>query len=254
MILGRPLLPSTLPAWLVVFVLAMGPAEPTLAGPPYQSDDPEPTPEGRFEIYSFTSGSATRTDFGGQGGIDFNYGGAPDLQLTATLPLGFAHAAGSATKTGLANIALAAKCRFLHQDDVGVDIAVFPRVFLPSGSSTVGDNHPSLLLPIWLGRDWGDGWSAFGGGGCVLNSVRARNFCLAGGVVTRQVTEKLQLGVEFFHQTADSNGTPASSSLGIGGTYDLDDRYHLLGYVSHGIENASQTGMYGWYAAILFTF
>jgi hypothetical protein len=33
---------------------------------------------------------------------------------------------------------------------IRLDVSVFPRVFLPSGSGTIGDNHASLLLPIWV--------------------------------------------------------------------------------------------------------
>ena len=59
-------------------------ARPALAGPPYVSDDPEPTDYKHFEIYTFSNGTATRGDIAGASGIDFNYGAAPDLQLTVT--------------------------------------------------------------------------------------------------------------------------------------------------------------------------
>ena len=60
-----------------------------VAGPPYISDDPEPTDYQHFDIYTFNLGTATRNGTVGQTGIDVNYGAAPDLQLTATLPEGF---------------------------------------------------------------------------------------------------------------------------------------------------------------------
>src|ERR1700724_682727 len=204
-------------------------ARPALVGPPYVSDDPEPTDYKHFEIYSFSSGTATRGDIGGASGIDFNYGAAPDLQLTATLPIGFDRPAAANASFGLSNVELAAKYRFLHQDSFGLDVSVFPRVFLPSGSGVVGNHFASLLLPIWVQKDWGNGWSAFGGGGCVISSGNAQNFCETGGVVTYQLLPKLQVGAEVFHQTADTAGTPASTSLGLGIRYDLHDTYHLLG-------------------------
>jgi hypothetical protein len=63
--------------------------EPAFAGPPYVSDDPQPAEYKHFGIYTFTSGTTTRDGIAGQSGIDFNYGAAPDLQLTATVPAGF---------------------------------------------------------------------------------------------------------------------------------------------------------------------
>lgn len=229
-------------------------AGPAAAGPPYVSDDPEPTDTGHFEIYLFNNGTNTRSGTSGETGIDFNYGAARDLQLTATLPAGYDDGLSGGTQVAPGNVEVAAKYRFLHQDTFGLDVSIFPRVFLPSGSATIGDNHVSLLLPVWVQKDFGKQWSAFGGGGCTFNEVRAANFCQAGAVVTYQVLPRLQVGGELFHQTADSRGTPASTSVGIGWRYDVTDNYHLLGYVRRGIENADETDRYSWYASVLFTF
>src|SRR6202050_3399332 len=125
--------------------LLLGMITPATAGPPYLSDDPEPTDYKHFEIYTFNNGTAARDGTGGEAGIDFNYGAAPTLQLTAVLPMGFDRPAGGGTEIGLSNIELAAKYRFLRQDSFGWDVSVFPRVFLPSGSAAVGDSNPSLL-------------------------------------------------------------------------------------------------------------
>jgi hypothetical protein len=71
----------------VCCVLVLATAASAIAGPPYLTDDPEPTDYGHFEIYTFNSGMVSRGDTSGETGIDFNYGGAPNLQLTATIPL-----------------------------------------------------------------------------------------------------------------------------------------------------------------------
>ena len=227
---------------------------PAMAGPPYMTDDPEPTDYQHFEIYTFNSGMVARGDTSGQTGIDFNYGGAPGLQLTATIPVDFDAPSGGPVVGGPGNVELAAKYRFLTQQNFGLDVAVFPRVFLPSASSNVGDQHASFLLPVWIEKDW-DKWSAFGGGGCEYNrSWNSQNFCLAGAVLTRQVTDKLQLGFEVFHQTPNVPGGLSTTSLGIGARYDLSDNFHLLGYVGRGIQNADATDRFNWYTSVLFTF
>jgi hypothetical protein len=152
-------------------VLAWLPAQPAVAGPPYVSDDPEPTNYSHFEIYTFNNGTAARDGTTGESGIDFNYGAAPDLQLTVTSPAGFNRAPGGGTNIGWSNIELAAKYRFLHQNTFDLDVSVFPWVF-SSGSNAIGDNHASLLLPVWAQKNWSGGWSAFGGGGCVFSEIR----------------------------------------------------------------------------------
>ena len=70
-------------SWRAVAIVLLGLAQPALAGPPYLSDDPEPTDYKHYEIYTFSNGTATRDGRSGEAGIDFNYGAAPNLQLTA---------------------------------------------------------------------------------------------------------------------------------------------------------------------------
>ena len=120
-------------------------------------------------VYLGTNGMAAGNDTSGEAGIDFNYGAAPNLQLTATVPVEYDFAAFGPAAFGPGNVELAAKYRFLHQDTFGLDVSVFPRVFLPSGSNAIGDNHMSLLLPLWVQKDFAEGWSAFGCGGCTLS-------------------------------------------------------------------------------------
>lgn len=225
-----------------------------VAGPPYMTDDPEPTDYQHFEIYAFTEGVSTQSDTSGQSGIDFNYGAAPNLQLTATLPADYDFPAGAPAEAGFGNVELAVKYRFLTQQTFGLDVAVFPRVILPSAAANVGEPHASFLLPVWVEKDSGP-WSAFGGGGCEINrGGNSQNFCQAGVAVTNQIKTDLQVGLEIFHQTADTVGGQDTTSVGAGARYDLNDHLHLLGYVGRGIENADETDRFNWYTSILFTF
>ena len=239
---------------LTGLAVALAPLPAALAGPPYISDDPVPTDYGHYEIYLYANGTDTGSGMSGASGIDFNYGATPDLQLTAVVPIAYDRPTAGSSATGLGNVELAAKYRFAHQANVGWDVAVFPRVFLPSGSDAVGEDHASFLLPLWLGRDW-DEWSTFGGGGCVINrGGDSQDFCLVGWALLRQVHANLQLGAELVHETADTKGGHASTSIGGGLRYDLSEHYHLLAYAGPGLQNAAETGRYSWYASILFTF
>lgn len=239
---------------LVIIALAIFTTAPAFAGPPYVTDDPEPTETGHFEIYAFAAGTQTQDGNSGAGGIDFNYGAAPDVQLTVTAPIAFDDPHKARTRSGFGNLELAVKYRFLHQADVGWDVAVFPRLFLQSGSRNVGEHHASLLVPIWLGRDWGN-WSTFGGGGCAFNNSGAsKNYCQAGWALTRQITPHLNLGAEIYYQTADSKGSTASTALGFGMEYDFNENYHVLASIGPGIQNAGMNNQMSWYTSILFTF
>jgi hypothetical protein len=155
---------------------------------------------------------------------------------------------------GIGNIELAAKYKFLHQDRFGVDVALFPRVFLPAISASAGEHHASLLLPLFIGRSW-DRWSTFGGGGCTLNhGGGSQNFCQLGWTVTYQFTPRLNMGAEIYHQSADMIGGKASTGLGLGAIYDINENFHLMASGGPGIQNAADTNRFSWYVALLSTF
>lgn len=224
------------------------------AGPPFASDDPETTEYGHYEIYLFTSGVKARDGISGAHGIDFNYGATPDLQLTAVLPVEYERPETGPNLSGVANIELAAKARFPHRESTGWDIAVFPRVFLPSASSAIGERHASFLLPIWLEKDWNH-WSTFGGGGCTLSrGGGSQDFCTVGWALTDQILPDIQLGVELVHSTATHKGEHPSTGIGVGLRYDMTENYHLLASAGPGLQNAAETGQYSWYASLLLTF
>jgi hypothetical protein len=98
-----------------MLILAAG-VGPVVAGPPYQSDGPEPTDFGHFEIYTFDKGTFGRSGSSGASALDFNYGAAPDLQLTAAVPFGDDAPSDGPSAVGPGNVELAAKYRFIHQD------------------------------------------------------------------------------------------------------------------------------------------
>jgi hypothetical protein len=132
------------------FVALLAPAI-AIAGPPYLTDDPQPTESGHWEIYNFVQGKVGYGALLGESGNDLNYGGAEDLQLTALLPIGFDNENGfsaSDLRTGTGTIELAAKYKFLHQNGDGwlPDVCVFPRFLIPTQLRL----RPHQLLPANL--------------------------------------------------------------------------------------------------------
>ena len=77
---------------------------------------------------------------------------------------------------------------------------------------------------------------------------------MGGWAVTKQLLPNLQLGAEIYFQMVDSQDTRASSGVGLGARYDVDDHDHLMASFGPGIQNAAETNRYTWYAALLVTF
>lgn len=207
-------------------------------GPPFVTDDPQPTDLHKWEIFSFLDGVRENGTTATDTGIDLNYGGAENLQLTLALPLSKDPGAPRA----LGDIEVAAKYKFLHQGagNFGADVALFPRLFLPTGRGTT---RARLLLPIWAQRDFGK-WSVFGGGGYVLNpGTGQKNYWQQGVVVNRQMASGFQLGLEYYGQGPASSDDRPIHGLNLGTVVHIKGPFSLLGSFGQGL-NRRQTIFY----------
>jgi Putative MetA-pathway of phenol degradation len=212
---------------LAAFALG-GAAVPALAGPPYQTDDPEPTELGHWETYNFVDIDALGGTIDGEGGVDLNYGAARGLQLTATLPIAFSHEAADHWRVGRGDVQLGAKYRFFNDEESGWEAAVFPRVILPTSAKGLGGNRVRLLLPLWVQKDLGK-TSLFGGGGYEINPGPGnKGFWQAGLAVTHDFTSKLSLGAEAYWQAADTREGSDDAGLDVGLIRKLSGPFSLL--------------------------
>ena len=104
------------------------------AGPPFQTDDPEPVDVGHFEFYQFSSLSSTPVETDPTGpAFEFNWGAVPNLQLHIIVPFGAVipsnnpiYLPGGVGKTayGLTDTESGAKIRFVketkHRPQIGI--------------------------------------------------------------------------------------------------------------------------------------
>ena len=244
------------PALLALGLLA---ARPAMAGPPFVTDDPEPVDLHHWEVYGFTAATHVDSDTAGTAaGVEVNYGAAPNLQLHAIVPLAFDRPSAGPTATGLGDVELGVKYRLFEpmEGDWRPQVAVFPLVELPTGDDTkgLGAGKTRVYAPVWLQKAFGK-WTTYGGGGYWVNpGAGNQNYWYAGWLVQRQVTDKLAVGAEVFHQTADSIGGRQSSGFNGGAIYDINEHYHLLISAGRGLTNARASNDVSYYAAIQHTF
>jgi hypothetical protein len=234
--------------------MAVGWTRPCAAGPPYVTDDPEPTDTGHWEDRVFVLGGHTPGDTQGQAGFDINYGAAKDLQLTIFAPLDYDSAAGNRAEPG--DLQLSAKYRFLHQGDHDPipDVSLFPAVSLPTAGRAFDPGRVSLFLPIWVQKDFGP-WSTFGGGGWDINPGPGhRDYALLGWAVTRKVTKRLNLGVEVYHQTAGAVGARPFTAVAPGAILQLTSHWAVMASAGPGVQNTRQQGQLVFYSALQLTY
>lgn len=66
--------------------LALVPPSTAFSGPPFITNDPEPTDLHKWEIYDYAVGSCENGVTGLDTGVGLNYGAMGNVQLTAVLP------------------------------------------------------------------------------------------------------------------------------------------------------------------------
>lgn len=227
-------------------------AAPAIAGPPYMTDDPAPTDTGHWEIYAFSAADGHGRSFADESGFDLNYGPVSDVQLTATIPLGFAHDPTSGWQEGTGDLELGVKYRLFNDERSGLSAAIFPRAILPT-STLAGTERARLLLPVWLQKNFGGGTSLFGGGGYEINpGTRNRGFWQAGAALTHDFSDNVSAGFELAHQTATTLDETPQTSAGIGTVVHLTGPYSLL--ASAGPTWADHRTGYHAYAALGLNF
>jgi len=242
-------------AWLVVPVMLFT-SGLAVAGPPFLTDDPEPVEYQHHEFYIAsqqvqTVNGTTET----VPHLEYNYGAAPNLQLHIIIPYAFNIPADGPRQSGLGDIELGAKYRFLQETDSSPMVGIFPLVLAHTGDADkgLGNGSTQVFLPVWLQKKWGD-WQSYGGGGYWINrAIGAKNHWFFGWQLQKDFSEHLTLGGELFHSTEQAPGEGASTGFNLGGSYNFDEHNHLLFSAGKGLTNISTTNKFSSYAAYQWT-
>ena len=235
-----------------------------LAGPPFITDDPEPVDYQHWEINIFSTAARGGSETSGAApGLEVNYGALPDVQLHVIIPLNYDKIGSGTLHYGYGDTELGVKYRFINpgKDDWWPQVGIFPLLELPTGNATDGLGATGEMreyLPLWIQKDFGD-WTTYGGGGYWHNpGLGNKDNWFFGWLLQRKVTDKLTLGGELFHQTAETIITTpydkGSTGFNLGGTYDFTDNYHLLFSAGRGVQNATDTNRVAYYLALQLTY
>jgi len=248
-----------LTALAAILVAGMLVTAPSVAGPPFRTDDPEPVEFQHFEITGFSFGTKTANGWSGfLPAMEVNYGVLPNLQLHAIIQQGFSGLSGGRTGFGLGDIELGAKYRLLTpgEDDWYPQMAIFPLVEVPVGNQNLGfsTGHTQFFLPLWLQKEIGP-WTVYGGGGYWINpGVGNKNYAFFGAAVWRKLTDDFGGGLELFHQTPSVVDGDNATGFNVGGVYNFSDTWHVLSSVGTGVNNRSSTNQFSYYLGLQLTF
>jgi hypothetical protein len=231
-----------------------------LAGPPFQTDDPEPVDLGHYEFYAFSGLDRTPVESDPVGpAFEFNWGALPNTQLHVILSVGavepandpaYAPAGVGSSAYGLLDTELGIKYRFLSQTGTRPEIGTFPMVELPTGSYSqgLGVGRTWYKLPIWAQKDFGP-WTTYGGGGYqVVHQVGYRSFPYAGWLLQRDLGARWTLGGELWYHAPEGLATIQTRSatmVDVGGYYYFrKPAFQLLFCLGQTVAGQSETYAY----------
>jgi hypothetical protein len=239
-------------AALVIFLAA-----PAVAGPPFASDDPGTMPYLTGEVYLFANGghASEGTSFNAAPGIEIDFSLLRKTFLHLVVPLAFDNPSHGPTAHGLGDIELGFAWQFMSQSHGRPDISFSPLFELPTGKEDrgLGSGEVQVFFPLWFERDTGP-WAMYGGGGYWINpGTDNKNWWYTGVVVERQLTDRLFLGGEIFHQTPDVVGGSSSTGFNIGGGFTVAPPYQILFSAGRNMNHVGEN-LFSFYAALYRTF
>jgi hypothetical protein len=242
-------------AMVLAAILSWAPA--AWAGPPFETDDPEPLPAHTGEAYLFCAGSraADGTALDAAPGVELNYSFLPGTFAHLVVPLAYEDPTDGGSAYGMGDVEIGFKWRFLEQSSWLPEVAIFPFLEVPTGSRRrgLGSGHVQAYLPLWLQKDWGP-WTVDAGGGYWINpGAGNRNWWFSGVLLQRQITERLSLGGELVHETADTVDGSDGTGFDLGGDFTVAGPWQLLFSAGRNVENTA-ANRFSFYAALYRTF
>ncbi len=234
------------------------------AGPPFQTDDPEPIDFRHYEFYTFGTSDGTRVETDTEGpALEFNWGALPNVHLHIIVPAAaifpsnnpsLAPAGIGPRAFGIGDIELGIKYRFVQETKKRPMIGTFVMFEMPSGNAArgLGVGRTWYKLPIWVQKSSGP-WTTYGGAGeTVVREPGYRSYPFAGALLQRDLGKKWTLGAEMFYHGPEGIAaaqTRPATMLDVGGYYKFrDPGFQLLFCYGHTVigqtENYAYLGLY----------
>jgi hypothetical protein len=229
---------------LAVSIIASFCTPRAVAGPPFVTDDPEPTEYRHWEIYT-----GFQYDNEGSDGVlasvpfaEFNYGAMPNVQVSTSLPFDDDHTSGG-HRYGYGGTEFGVKVRFVQESYNRPQISFYPNIEIPAMCC----DHAVTFLPLWMQKSSG-AWTAFGGGGLYINTGPGlRDYTFVGGAVERVISPVTTLGVELSYQGAPTIGGTETTAARFGLTTQIGPYHAMLFSLGRSVHGDSEFSAYASY-------
>ncbi|HEV2618113.1 MAG TPA: hypothetical protein VGU63_16060 [Candidatus Acidoferrales bacterium] len=230
------------------------------AGPPFQTDDPEPVDFRHYEFYTFGAMDGTGVEIDTTGpALEFNWGILPNTQFHIVFPAAaifpannprYSGAGVGSRAWGVGDTEIGVKLRYVKETKYRPMIGTFTMIEVPTGDSAngLGVGKVWWKLPVWVQKSWGP-WTTYGGvGETVIPQTGFNNFTFGGWLLQRDIGKKLTLGTEVFSHGNEGPLTTqpgAATLIDFGGYYYFrNPGFQLLFCYGHSVAGLAETYAY----------
>jgi len=213
---------SWLPALVAIVLFASCAPGAAIAGPPFETDDPEPVDCHHVEVdiaqarqsEPVATGPVWEVDYGPTKNVELSVGGQPhEFEV------------GSAI-------------RFIPESKYRPQVGILPAVSIHDGGGA------ETFLPIWAQKTIGE-WTIFGGGGVSHGSE------FTGLSAARNFRSGSSLGVEFYHESQHNPIVPAPARIGLGYVGQVGPSSAIMLWIGRALEPRGTNLLYVGFQTII---
>jgi hypothetical protein len=232
--------------YALLFCIFLITAGSGFAGPPFNTDDPEPVMFRHWEYYISSINSYQSGVWSGTSPhLEFNYGVVPNVQIHLLLPMNYDYPVKERADFGYADTEFGIKFRFVQESDNFPQIGIFPLIEIPTVKNDLfSDGRTKIFIPVWIQKSWGK-LTTYGGAGYWINPGPGnKNWIFSGWEVQYEFSPLIMLGTELYYHSASSEGGSSQTGFNIGGSVNPSEKFHIIFSLGHSLTNQSTFNSY----------
>jgi len=211
--------------FLILFI-----AQINFAGPPFNTDDPEPVGFKHWEYYVSSINNYQQSVWSGTAPhMELNYGLIPNVQMHLLLPMNYIYSVHKGGDLGFADTEFGIKFRFVQETENSPQIGTFPIIEIPTIKNTeFSDGKTKIFIPVWLQKSWGK-LTTYGGAGYWINpGANNKNWIFSGWELQYDLSKFLTLGGELYFHTSDTKSSKSETGFNLGGSFNPTEKVHFI--------------------------
>lgn len=216
------------------------------AGPPFNTDDPQPVQYKHWEYYissinTFQHGiwSGTCPHF------EVNYGLISNVQVHLLLPINYNYIQHHGANFGYAYTEFGTKYCFIHETENFPQIGTFPIIEIPTiKNNEFSDGKAQIFIPLWLQKSWKKLTTYGGIGYWIKPGSNNKNSIYSGWEIQYDISPIVTLGGELYFHSADAVDNKSVTAFNIGGSINANLKTHFIFSLGHSLTNNSFISSY----------